>query len=98
MELTIKSLQDLSLIFSALIREKKLLDWEINKILNELPKFENKHGMTSDKFHVKYLNGEMGDDEEIMIWAGEYDFLLRFQEKRKSLKDLIYQCQKVMTQ
>lgn len=36
----------------------------------------------------------MGDDENLMAWAGEYQFLQQFKEKQKQLEGLIQECKK----
>ena len=31
--------------------------------------------MSSEKFYTAFSNGELGDDEDFMEWAGEYEIL-----------------------
>lgn len=92
----VKNQQELSIIASALKREKKLLGWEIQKTQAKLEVFEKKYAMQTHQFIEKYTKGELGDEEEIMTWAGEYQFLQKFKEKQKQLKDLIQECRKHM--
>jgi len=94
--LEVKDQKELSLITSALKREKELLEWEIIKTKTKLETFEKKHSMTNQQFLEKYLKGKMGDEEEIMEWAGEYQFLQKFEEKHQQLEDLIKECLKHM--
>ena len=51
--------------------------------------------MKSNEFYEKYTNGELGDEEEVMTWAGEYQFILRFKTKLSRLEELISECQKL---
>ncbi len=48
------------------------------------------------KSFEKYKMIEMGDDESIMVWAGEFQFFLRFTEKLSRLEGLIAECQKLI--
>ena len=96
LSLPVKDPQDLSMILSALQREKKLLEWEIRKTKDILEKSEKKCNLSSKVFYEKYQMGEMGDDESIMVWAGEFQFFLRFTEKLSRLEELIAECQKLI--
>lgn len=95
--LPVKDPQDLAMILSALQREKKLLEWEIKKTQDKLEKSEKKYNLSSKIFYEKYQAGEMGDDESIMVWAGEYQFFLRFTEKLSRLVGLITECQRLIS-
>ncbi len=90
----VKSPQELALILSALQREKRLLEWEIQQTQERLDEFEKQNNMTSLDFYKKYEAGELGDDDSIMKWAGEYQLYLRFQNKLSRLKELISECQR----
>lgn len=94
--LPVKDPQDLSMILSALQREKKLLEWEIKKTQDKLEKSEKKYKLSSEIFYKQYQMGEMGDDEPIMVWAGEYQLFLRFTEKFSRLEGLIAECQRLI--
>ena len=96
--LPLKNPQELELITAAVKREKSRLEWEIDRIQKKLSIFEQKYKMASQDFIAKYKQGEIGDDEELMEWAGEWDFLKLFQQKLLSLEDLIVECQKLMKQ
>ncbi len=37
------------------------------------------------------------DDDSIMMWAGEYQFFLRFTEKLSRLEGLIAECQRLIS-
>ena len=97
-ELSLKSQQELEIVLHSITREKELLKWEIDRSESKISGFEEKYGMNSENFIIKYNNGELSDDEEIMAWAGEYTFLQKFYVRLRSLEDLIDECQKLMTQ
>lgn len=45
----------------------------IQALVQQLTRFEAKHGMSTIEFYTKYLAGEMGDSKPIMEWAGAYE-------------------------
>jgi len=51
------------------------------QILDDLRKFENRYGMSSAEFYEKFSRGEMGDSEDVIEWAGTYEWVLRSQGK-----------------
>ncbi|MDO8616481.1 MAG: hypothetical protein Q7T33_12220 [Dehalococcoidia bacterium] len=53
-------------------------------ILEDLKDFEEKFGMSSKEFYEKFSRGEMGDDQDVIEWAGLYEWSLR--ETPKSSK------------
>jgi hypothetical protein len=92
--LPVKSPQEVSLLLSALKREQKLIQWEFQKTQSRLEEFEKKYSMNSEIFFKKYETGELGDEEPIMTWAGEYQLFLRYQTKLSHLEELIAECQR----
>lgn len=93
--LPVKSPQEVSLLLSALKREQKLIQWEVQKTQSRLEEFEKTYNMSSEVFSKKkYEAGELGDDEPIMSWAGEYQLFLRYQTKLSHLEELIAECQR----
>ena len=95
--LPVKSPQGVSLLLSALKREQNLMQWELQKTKSRLEEFERKYSMNSEAFFQKYQAGELGDDDSIMTWAGEYQFFLRYQTKLSHLEELIAECQRHIT-
>lgn len=96
LHLKLKGQQDVSLLVTALQREKDLIDVQLQKSHEKLVVFEQKFSQSSERFYEKYSQGEMGDTEDIMTWAGEYQFSVRFKQKQKRLEELILECQRVM--
>lgn len=44
--------------------------------------------MSSEEFFNKMEKGEMGDSLDFIEWAGEYELLLRTEQKLKALKGI----------
>lgn len=96
--LQINHSEDVDLIISALEREKQLLDLELRNITEKLSEFEVQYNIISDIFYEKYQNGEMGDNEDVMKWAGEYQLIKRLQNRFTRIGELIEECQKQTSQ
>lgn len=52
----------------------------------DLKDFEEKYNMSSVEFYQKFDCGQLGDDEDFMIWAGIYEMLLRSKERLAELQ------------
>lgn len=45
--------------------------------LNErLSTYEKRYGYSTIEFYRRYRNGELGDDDDLMMWAGLYHLYL----------------------
>ena len=40
---------------------------------SDLVAYERQYGMTSEAFHARFIAGELGDSEDVMVWAGEFE-------------------------
>lgn len=40
---------------------------------SDLVAYEHQYAMTSEAFYARFLTGEMGDSEDVVVWAGEYE-------------------------
>jgi len=47
--------------------------FELTRMLQE---FEHKYGYSTIEFYRRFMAGELGDDEEMMLWAGLYHLYL----------------------
>lgn len=56
-----------------MIRPKKVDFDELTRMLQE---FEHKYGYSTIEFYRRFTDGELGDDEEMMLWAGLYHLYL----------------------
>jgi hypothetical protein len=45
---------------------------DLRETIEEMVIMEQKYGMTSEQFYEKFSRGEMGDDMDIIGWAGAY--------------------------
>jgi len=52
---------------------KKLTFQELSE---RLRLYEEKHGFSTIEFYRRYQSGELGDDDEWMMWAGIYHLYL----------------------
>ena len=51
----------------------------------DIQKYEEQYGMTSELFYAKFVNGEVDDREDFMIWSGLYEFILENEAKLEEL-------------
>ena len=49
----------------------------LREVLDELRTLEQKYGMSTLEFYVRYQRGQMGDAEEFMYWAFLYETYVR---------------------
>jgi hypothetical protein len=52
----------------------------------DLQSYEKNYQMSSDSFYEKFLQGELNDDEDFMIWSGLYELLIENKNKLCELK------------
>ena len=77
------------LLHHALERERAILEISIENTEKKLQSFENRYKMSSKEFIVKFNQGEMGDDQDIMLWAAEYEALTHIKEQLDELSGLL---------
>jgi hypothetical protein len=58
----------------------------IHNIEIDLKEFEQRHHLSSEDFYKRFTNGELGDEEDFMLWSGIYERQL---ENKKKLLELI---------
>lgn len=71
-----------SLVKSSLAMQRKALQAGLKRTKARLKAFEKEFGQTSQAFYQAYQEGSMGDDEQIMEWAGEWE---TYQELTRAL-------------
>jgi len=49
---------------------------ELLGLLQDLVKFEQQYGQTSDIFYAQFMRGELGDAVPLIEWAGLYELYL----------------------
>jgi hypothetical protein len=65
------SIAILPLIQAALERELRVLTLGVQRTYERLQGFENRFKMSSQDFEQRFNAGQMGDDLDIIEWAGE---------------------------
>jgi hypothetical protein len=61
----------------------------ISHINNDLVKFEAKFNLLSSDFYSKYENGNLGDKQDFIEWAGLYENILLYNERIKMLESAL---------
>jgi hypothetical protein len=56
-----------------LFKPKRIDFTELSHLLND---YERKHNLSTIEFFQRYTSGELGDDDEMMMWAGVYHLYL----------------------
>ena len=46
------------------------------ELSERLREYERKYGYSTIEFYRRYENGELGDDDDLMMWAGLYHLYL----------------------
>lgn len=54
-------------------KSKRLTFEELSERLRE---YEHKYGYSTIEFYRRFQSGELGDDEDIMLWSGLYHLYL----------------------
>jgi hypothetical protein len=52
----------------------------------DLQSYEKSYQMPSDSFYEKFLQGDLNDDEDFIIWSGLYELLIENKNKLCELK------------
>lgn len=47
-----------------------------NELVEGLQAYEKKYGYSTIEFYHRYENGELGDEDDLMMWAGLYHLYL----------------------
>ncbi|MCP4167149.1 MAG: hypothetical protein GY759_14850 [Chloroflexi bacterium] len=45
---------------------------------DDLRTYERRYGYSTIEFYRRYQNGELGDDDDLMMWAGLYHLYLTY--------------------
>jgi hypothetical protein len=47
-----------------------------DELSDQLKKYEQRYGYSTIEFYRRFQNGELGDDDDLMLWAGLYHLYL----------------------
>ena len=61
-------------------QKESTLIGDLREIIEEMVIMEQKYGMTSEQFYEKFSRGEMGNDMDVIDWAGNYKVYCRAKE------------------
>jgi hypothetical protein len=54
----------------------KLERLTFEELCDRLSAFERRYGYSTIEFYCRYRRGELGDDDDLMLWAGYYHLYL----------------------
>ncbi len=77
-----------SSISRAIHREINMLSRAVRISGEALRTFEQRYDMPSEYFFERMERGELGDSEDFIEWAGEYELLLRTQDELHELQTI----------
>ena len=54
---------------------------ELLELLRDLVAYEEQYDMMTEEFYERFMQGELGDAEDYISWAGDYEVYLRFKHR-----------------
>ncbi len=69
---------------SNILKPRRIEFDELSKLLGE---YERKYNFSTIEFFHRYLAGELGDDDDLMVWAGLYHLYLTSHPVRKFMRE-----------
>ena len=54
-----------------------------------LATFEQRHGMSSEEFYSRYTEGILGDERDLVEWAGDYQHYLKLKEELERKLEIV---------
>lgn len=60
---------------------------EFNELTRMLDEYERKYNFSNIEFFRRYVTGELGDDDDLMMWAGIYHLYLTSHPVRQFMKE-----------
>jgi hypothetical protein len=69
---------------SQILRPRRIEFDELTQLLGE---YERKYNFSTIEFFHRYLAGELGDDDDLMMWAGLYHLYLTSHPVRKFMRE-----------
>lgn len=58
----------------------------LDDLLKSLKEYEQKFGMSTLEFYPKFLMGKLGDDSDVLIWAGLYEIYMIWSQDLAGVK------------
>lgn len=69
---------------SQILKPRRIEFDELTRLLGE---YERKYNFSTIEFFQRYLAGESGDDDDLMMWAGLYHLYLTSHPVRKFMRE-----------
>ncbi len=60
---------------------------EFDELTRMLDEYERKYQFSTIEFFRRYITGELGDDDDLMMWAGVYHLYLTSHPVRQFMKE-----------
>ncbi|MEX2750270.1 MAG: hypothetical protein Q6366_000150 [Candidatus Freyarchaeota archaeon] len=78
-------------LIGALTGEQTLARNAISRTKKRLKEYERRYGMKTEEFYQRFKSGELGDMDDYVDWAGEYELLKHIEEEREIAR-MLEQC------
>lgn len=79
-------------LIGALSREQTLSRNAISRTKKRLKEYERRYGMKTEEFYERFKSGELGDMDDYVDWAGEYELLKHVEEEEREIARMLEQC------
>jgi hypothetical protein len=70
-------------------KKLKIRKVDLSELTNMLGEYERKYGYSTIEFFRRYSAGELGDSDDLMMWAGIYHLYLTSHPVRQFMRDEI---------
>lgn len=70
-------------------KKLKVRKVDFNELTRMLGEYEHKYGYSTIEFFQRYSVGELGDNDDLMMWAGIYHLYLTSHPVRQFMHDEI---------
>jgi len=79
-------------LIGALTREQTLARNAVERTKKRLKEYEQRYGMKTEEFYARFKSGELGDTDDYIDWAGEYELLKHVEEEEREIARMLQQC------
>ncbi len=89
--------RELVILRNSLERELRIIEHSIKRTKEKLKSFEEKYSMSSEEFYERFERGELGDSQEFMLWAAEYEALKVLKKDKEIVERMLRSCERGST-
>nr|MDO8077873.1 hypothetical protein [Candidatus Freyarchaeota archaeon] len=79
-------------LIGALTREQTLARNAVERTKKRLKEYEQRYGTKTEEFYARFKSGELGDTDDYIDWAGEYELLKHVEEEEREIARMLQQC------